>query len=377
MKPYDINTNNNPYGKIEVRSFINCCGTRTIHGGTLMLPEVKQAMVAASNYFVNTDELMEAVGKRLAALTGAEWGIVTSGAASSLYCATAACVAGTDPEKMLRLPNTLGLKNRVIMLKGGRFTYDHAIRMVGVEILEVETHDELSENLDDRVAMVALLGVHEAKSPLRLEDILALTRPLEIPILVDAAAERPTRPIPHLARGATMVAYSGGKYLRGPQCSGLLLGEKKWVQAAWINAAPHHTLGRAMKMGKEEIMGLLAAVEYWATERDHESESKQWQSDLSEIAEEVTRASTVTTEILWPENPNSPVPQLEVRWDSDQIGLTGLELRDRLLDGKPRIMLDDRGATGTSVFILPFSLQPGEAKLVGSRIREVLTAAPK
>jgi seryl-tRNA(Sec) selenium transferase len=267
-----------------------------------MLPEVKQAMIAASDYFVNMDELMEAVGKRLAELTGAEWGIITAGAAASLYCATAACVAGTDPEKMLRLPNTAGLKDRVIMLKDGRFTYDHAIRMVGVEILEVETHDELSEMLDDRVAIVALLGAHEAEAALRLEDIVGLTRPLGIPVLVDAAAEHLTRPIPYLARGATMVAYSGGKYLRGPQCSGLLLGEKTWVQAASINAAPHHTLGRAMKTGKEEIMGLLAAVEYWATERDHEAERKRWESDLTEIAEEVTRVPTVTTEILWPED---------------------------------------------------------------------------
>jgi L-seryl-tRNA(Ser) seleniumtransferase len=377
MKLPRTNINENPYSTIEVRSFINCCGTRTVHGGTLMLPEVKQAMVAASDYFVNMDELMEGVGKRLAELTGAEWGIITAGAAASLYCATAACVAGTDPEKMLRLPKTAGLKDRVIMLKDGRFTYDHAIRMVGVEILEAETHKQLSEMLDDRVAMVALLGAHEAEAALRLENIVELTRPLGIPVLVDAAAEHLIRPIPYLARGAAMVAYSGGKYLRGPQCSGLLLGEKTWLQAAWINAAPHHTLGRAMKTGKEEIMGLLTAVEYCATERDHEAERKRWESDLMEIAEDVTRVPTVTTEILWPENPTSPVPRLEIRWDGDQIGLNALELRDRLLEGEPRIMLDDRRATDTSVFILPFSLQPGEARVVGSRMREALSSPPK
>jgi L-seryl-tRNA(Ser) seleniumtransferase len=377
MKSHGTDIGNNLYSSIGIRSFINCCGTRTIHGGTLMLPEVKEAMIAASNYFVNMDDLMEAVGRRLAKLTGAEWGIVTSGAAASLCCATAACVAGTDPEKMLRLPNTKGLKDRVIMLKGGRFTYDHAIRMVGVEILEVETYEELSEVLDDRVALVALLGTYEAESPLRLEDIAELTRPLEIPVLVDAASEHLIRPIPYLAHGATMVAYSGGKYLRGPQCSGLLLGDKIWVQAAWVNAAPHHTLGRPMKTGKEEIMGLLAALEYWATQRDHKAEAKQWESDLVQIAEEVSRLSQVTTKILWPKSPTRPVPQLEICWDGDEIGVTGLELRDCLLEGEPRIMLDDRGATDTSVFILPFSLQSGEAKVVGSRIREVLEAAPK
>jgi L-seryl-tRNA(Ser) seleniumtransferase len=379
MRLYDTDNTDNPYTRIGLRSFINCCGTRTIHGGTLMIPEVKQAMVEASNYFVNIDELMEAVGRRLAELTGAEWGIVTSGAAAALYSATAACVAGTDPEKMLSLPNTAGLKDRVIMLKGGRFAYDHAIRMVGVEIIEVETREELLERLDEQVAMVALLGTHlaRAESALRLEDIVEVTQPVGVPILMDAASEHLKHPNPYLTRGATMVAYSGGKYLRGPQCSGLLLGEKEWVKAAWINAAPHHTLGRAMKTGKEEIMGLLAAVEYWATERDREAETKRWESDLVEIAEEVTHLSTVTTEFLQPETPNAPVPRLAIRWDGDRIGLTGLELRDRLLEGEPRIMLDDRGATDTSIFILPFSLEPGEAKVVGSRIREVLEGAPK
>jgi L-seryl-tRNA(Ser) seleniumtransferase len=379
MRLYNSDNTDNPYTRIGVRSFINCCGTRTIHGGTLMLPEVKQVMVAASNYFVNIDELMEGVGERLAELTGAEWGIVTSGAAAALYCATAVCVAGSDPEKMLRFPNTAGLKDRVIMLKGGRFAYDHAIRMVGVQIIEVETREELLKRLDKRVTMVALLGTHlaRAESALRLEDIVELTRPLGIPVLVDAASEHLKHPNPYLTRGATMVAYSGGKYLRGPQCSGLLLGEKTWVKAAWVNAAPHHTLGRAMKTGKEEIMGLLAAVEYWATERDHEAERRRWEGDLGEIAKEVTHVATVTTEVLEPETPTAPVPRLAIRWDGDHIGLTGLELRDRLLEGEPRIMLDDRGATDTLVFILPFSLQPGEPRVVGSRIREVLEAAPK
>jgi L-seryl-tRNA(Ser) seleniumtransferase len=366
----------NPYDRIGVRTFINCCGTRTIHGGTLMLPAVKRAMEAASNHFVNIDELMEGVGRRLAELTGAEWGIVTSGAAAALCHATAACVAGADPEMILRLPDTAGLKNRVVMLKDGRFTYDHAIRMVGVEILEVETCRDLSRALDERVAMVALLGAREAQEAGRLEEIAALTRPLGVPMLVDAASEHLTRPNPYLTRGATMVAYSGGKYLRGPQCSGLLLGEKAWVQAAWVNSAPHHTFGRAMKVGKEEVVGLLAAVEHWASGRDHEAERDRWEADLTVIAREVTQVPTVTAEIRRSEGSPAPVPRLEVRWDGDRIGPTALALRDRLLEGEPRIMLDDRRATDTSLFILPFSLQPGEAEVVGSSIRKALTAAP-
>lgn len=377
MSHYTPNTDDDCYTRIGVRPFVNCCGTRTIHSGTLMLPQVKRAMEAASSFFVNIDELMEGVGERLAVLTGAEWGMVTSGAAAALCHATAACIAGSEPEVMLRLPNTEGLKDRVIMLKDGRFTYDHAIRMTGAKILEVETRDDLLRALDDRVAMVALLGTHDAEALLRLEEITALTRPLGIPVLVDAASEHLTKPNPYLTRGATMVAYSGGKYLRGPQASGLLLGEKPWIQAAWTNAAPHHALGRAMKVGKEEIMGVLTAVEYWATERNHNAERKQWETDLAAIAAEVTRARTVTAEILQPQQVTASVPRLRICWDDDQIGLTGLDLRARLLDGEPRIMLDDRGATNTSVFIRPFSLQPGEARVVGQRIREVLATAPK
>lgn len=366
----------NPYDRIGVRTFINCCGTRTIHGGSLMLPDVKRAMEAAANHFVNIDELMEGVGRRLAELTDAEWGIVTSGAAAALCHATAACVAGADPEKILRLPNTAGMKNRVVMLKDGRFTYDHAIRMVGVEILEVEACDDLSKALDERVAMVALLGAREAQEAGRLKEISAATRPLGIPILVDAASEHLRRPNPYLTRGATMVAYSGGKYLRGPQCSGLLLGEKAWVQAAWVNSAPHHTFGRAMKVGKEEIMGLLTAVEYWDSARDHEAERAQWETDLAVIAQEVTQIPTVIAEVRRSEGSPAPAPRLEVHWDRDRVGWTGLALRDRLLEGNPRIMLDDRGATDTSVFILPFSLQPGEAEVVGSSIRQALADVP-
>ena len=333
-------------------------------------------MEAASVAFVNIDELMEGVGRRLSELTGAEWGMVTSGAAAALCHAAAACVAGADPEVMLRLPNTKGLKNRVVMLKDGRFTYDHAIRMPGVEIVEMEAQEALVGALDEGVAMVAMLGTREAQAKGRLEAVAEAARPRGIPIMVDAASEHLRRPNPYLSRGATMVAYSGGKYLRGPQPTGLLLGEKTWVQAAWINSAPHHAFGRTMKLGKEEIMGVLAAVEYWAAERNHGAEARQWEADLRVIAEEVTQVATVCADLQESRRPTAPVPRMEIRWDCEEMGLTGLALREQLMAGEPRIMLDDRGATDCSVFILPFSLHPGEAEVVGSRIREALAAAP-
>src|SRR5271157_171923 len=194
-------SNANPYLALGVRPFINCCSVRTMHGGSLMLPRVRAAMDAASRQFVNLDELMEAAGKRLAELTGAEWGIVTCGSAAAVALASAACVAGNDPVRMLRLPFTDGWVNRVIMLKNQRFSYDQAIRMVGTHIVEIETIADLDAALVEPVAMIAVLGTQEAESKVRLEDIVERAKPRGIPVLVDAASEHIEKPSPYLARG--------------------------------------------------------------------------------------------------------------------------------------------------------------------------------
>ena len=361
------------YRRIGVRPFINCCGTRTIHSGTLMWPCVREAMVEASKRFVNMDELMDGAGARLAELTGAEAAIVTSGGAGALCVAAATAVTGGDPEKILRLPQLDGLKDRVVMLETGRFTYDQAIRAVGVTVVEVSGQREMEKALsDERVAMIALLGSDEAEGRLSLEEIARMAEPRGIPVLVDAASEHLKRPNPYLEAGATMVAYSGGKYLRGPQPTGLLLGSGAWLRAAWTNAAPHHTFGRMMKVGKEEIMGLLAAVEHLVEGRDGQSEAARWVTDLETIATLVTESDGVTAEVLAARSEKSPTPRLEIRWDAESMPVHGLALRQTLLDTEPRIMLDDRFSTEGSVFILPFSLQEGEAEVVGERIAEVL-----
>ncbi|CAN0485212.1 unnamed protein product, partial [Phaeothamnion confervicola] len=204
----------------------------------------------AARNFVNIDELMSAVGGRIAELTGAEAGIVTSGCAAALCHATAAAITGADPEKMLRLPRVEDLQAKVIMLSTGRYSYDHAIRMVGARIVEVGTRDALIREMEGGAALIALLGFTDETSTLPLRDIAPLARKMAIPVLVDAAGEILQNPNPFLARGASMVAYSGGKYLRGPQCSGLLLGESRWIRAAWMHSAPHHTFGLPMKVGK-------------------------------------------------------------------------------------------------------------------------------
>jgi D-glucosaminate-6-phosphate ammonia-lyase len=369
-----MSTNANPYLALGVRPFINCCSVRTMHGGSLMLPQVRAAVAEASRWFVNLDELMEAAGKRLAELTGAEWGLVTCGSAAAVALGTAACVAGNDPVKMLRLPFTDGMVNRVIIPKSQRFAYDQAVRMIGCHIVEIDTRENLDRALAEPVAMVVLLGKQEHLTSVRLEEIAAVVKPRGIPIMVDAASEHLERPSPWLVRGADLVIYSGGKFLRGPQTSGLLLGSRRLVEAAWRNASPHQALGRPMKVSKEDIVGVLTAVEYWFEERDQAAERQKWYDDLAVIAECVGRTRGTRGEVIEPEGVDL-LPRLRIAWDRWHYPLDGLALRQHVLDGEPRIMLDDNSATEDSIVIDPFQLQPGEASQVGEAIAAVLRDA--
>lgn len=362
---------NNPYETLGVRPFINCCAVRTVHGGSLMLPEVRDAVAAASRSFVNLDELMEAASARIAELTGAEWGIVTCGSAAAVALGTAACVAGNDPLKMLKLPFTEGMPNRVIMPRNQRFSYDQAIRMIGTHIVEIDDLAGLHAALKEPVAMVCLLGTHEHLATLRMEEIVQVVKPLGIPILVDAASEHIENPSPWLVRGADLVVYSGGKFLRGPQTSGLLLGRKDLVQAAWRNASPHQALGRPMKVSKEDIVGLVTALEIWFQRRDATIERRRWESDLGIMVAKLVGVCKAT--VLPPEGVER-VPRLLITWDAQRTGLDGNGLREKLLGGTPRVMLDDMSATADSIAIDPFSLQPGEAAQVGDAIAIALSA---
>lgn len=368
--------NSDPYLALGVRPIINCCAVRTLYGGSLMLPEVKQAMAEASRQFVHLDELMDAAGQRLAELTQAEWGMVTCGSAAAMALATAACIAGNDPVKMLRLPFTEGMVNRVIMLRNQRFAYDQAIRMAGAHVVEIGSRAELDAALAEPVAMIAVLGNQEANSAVRLEELVAAARPRGIPVMVDAASEQLERPSPYLARGADLVVYSGGKYLRGPQTSGLLLGSKALIQAAWRNASPHQSLGRPMKVSKEDVIGCLAAVEYWFETRDPAAELRRWRVDLKTVADRVARVEGARTELIEPTGVER-VPKLRILWDTTQIPIDGDSMRRRLLEGTPRIMLDDTATSANAAVIDPFALQPGEAEAVGVAIALALTHASR
>src|SRR3990170_2107695 len=273
------------YKSIGVRPIINGRGTFTIIGGSIELPEVRAAKSAANLQYAQLDELTDAVGRRLAELTGAEWGMVSAGCAAAMSHATAACVAGGNPDLHVRIPNLAGFpRDEVIIPAHSRNVYDAAIRAVGVKVIEVDSPEALQLAIGPKTAMIYLYaGPRTETGPLSTEAICAIAQPHAVPVFVDAAAEILTIPNVHLQRGATLVGYSGGKYIRGPQSAGLLLGRKDLVKAAWVHSAPHHGYARAMKVGREEIVGMLVAVESWV-KRDHDAEWKQWVGRCEYIA---------------------------------------------------------------------------------------------
>lgn len=363
------------YTRIGVRPFINCTATYTINGGSQMLPEVISAIEQASYHHVNLDELMEKVGDRLAELLQVGWGIVTAGAASALTHATAGVLAGTDPEKIQRLPNLEGLKDEVIIPRESRNPYDHAVRTLGVKVIEVSSPEELRAAISPHTAMIEVLGSHFGAVKFDLKDIAPIARQAGIPILVDAAADYLIVPNPYLALGADLVAYSGGKIIRGPQNAGLLVGRRDLVRAAWANSSPHHAFGRALKVAKEEIVGMLRAVEAWRTERDIQADFREWESWYAHIAEQITRVPGVHTEVHGPAR-GGPFPTLNVSWDPVKIGMTAGQLGRMLLDGEPRIMTHAEGE-GHSFLIRPVAMKPGEYQMVARRLYEVFSSAPR
>jgi uncharacterized pyridoxal phosphate-dependent enzyme len=380
--PLDLSFDGKIYESIGVRPIVNCRGTFTIISGSQSLPETKKAMDEASRHYVNMDELMEAVGKRLAELTKAEWGIVTAGCSAAITLATAACIAGANPERMQRLPNLDGLKSEVIMAKYSRNDYDHAARMPGAKIIEINSYEELVNAFNSRTAMVLIFSSPAAeKGPFNLETTCKVANAKGVPVLVDAAAENLTIPNIHLQLGATMVAYSGGKCLRGPQCAGLLLGKKELVQAAWINSAPHHAFGRSLKVGKEEIMGMLAAVEAW-TKRDHDAEWKTWESWLAYISDRVTKVPGVTTEYVQPQDLSNHATQLRIKWDGKALNITGTEVAKTLAEGNPRIILASGAGKrpdemASSVSVMPYMMMPNDHKIAAEALYQILTKPPK
>ena len=366
----------NIYESIGVDTIINCRGTFTIIGGSIERPEVHVAMQAASGNFAQYDELAQGVGQRLAELTGAEWGIVTAGCAAAMKHATAACVAGGNPEKLLRIPDLTGLdKTEVIMPRYSRNVYDHAVRNIGVKIISVNTPEEMMEAINPKTAMIYINSGRGSATgqPLSLEAIVEMAKPKNIPVLIDAAAENLTIPNMHLQRGATMVAYSGGKAICGPQCAGLLLGRKDILMSAWQASSPHHGPGRDNKVGKEEMLGMLAAVETWV-KRDHQGEWKTWLDRLDHISQKVTQVNGVSTKVEEPSGLSNVAPVLVISWDPSKFHVSGEEMAEELGRNKPRVAVGRRSGDGTtSIHSTPSQMKDGEDKIVADRIYGLLT----
>src|SRR5215470_3791653 len=374
------------YKSIGVRPLINCRGTLTVISGSLELPEVRAAQDAAAQHFVQLDELMEGIGQRLAELTGAEWGMVSSGCAAGLAHATTACVTGGNPDLHVRVPDLTGFpKDEVVIPKHSRNEYDQAIRSVGVRIVEVGDAAEYEAALGPKVAMVYIMsGGRMENGPLTYDTVYGLAKKKNIPVFTDAAAEMLTIPNEYLKRGSTFVGYSGGKCLRGPQCSGLILGRKDLLQAAWVSSAPHHGHGRAMKIGKEEILGLLAAVEMWV-QRDHNKEDEMWTQWMQTIADRVTRIDGVTAAVRQPRGLNNHSPGLSINWDPAKLGITGEEVTNILWTSEPRVALAGGGGGGsgrggrgasnqTGISITAYMMMPEDVKTVADRVFEILSA---
>lgn len=370
----------NIYKSIGVRPLINCRGTYTVISGSLELPEVRAAELAASQHYVQLDELTDGIGRRLAELTGAEWGMVSGGCAAAIAHATAACVTGGNPDLLTRIPDLSGFaKDEVVIPKQSRNEYDQAVRSVGVRVVEVGTAAEFEAALGPRVAMVYILTSPRLESgPLTYDDIYKLAKEKNIPVFADAVAEMLSIPNVHLQRGATLVGYSGGKCLRGPQSAGLLLGRKDLVRAAWVCSAPHHGHGRTMKVGKEEAVGMLAAVEMWV-QRDHQKEDAMWTSWMQDIANRVTKVDGVQAAIRQPAGLDNHSPELSITWSPARMGITGEEVSNMLWDQDPRIAVNGGGRRNgsqdeTGISITAYMMRPDDVKPVADKIHEILSA---
>src|SRR5690242_19391345 len=300
----------NVYTRLGVKTVINCRGTWTYLSGSLEFPEVREAQLEAAQHFVNVLDLQRAVGRRLAELTGAESGMVTSGAAGAMAAATAACMAGTDDHNVWQLPDTTGLKHEVIMV-GGRSAFDSAIRLTGAKLVLVYTPEELANAVNEKTAMIYTTDLGE-----KLQKELAVSKDRKVPMLLDDAAGIPPADNAKLyARmNIDMYAFSGGKGLRGPQCSGLLLGRKDLIEAALMNSSPREgSVCRPMKVGKEEIIGCLTALETWL-KIDEKKLYSEWNERIDRIRKLVETVSTVKTDVHIPDDGNR-FPTLKVSWD--------------------------------------------------------------
>jgi D-glucosaminate-6-phosphate ammonia-lyase len=369
------------FRELGVRPFINAAGTYTVLTASLMQPEVVEAIEYASKRYVPLNDLHDAIAKRLAERLGVEGVMVTSGAAAALTLGTAACVAGKNPDWIRRLPDIAAtdMKSEVIVQRAHRYGYDHAVRNCGVRLVEVETREELEGAISGRTAMMLFFNDADPRGQVKVEEFVALGKKHGVPTFNDAAADVP--PTENLTRynkmGFDLVTYSGGKGIRGPQSAGLLLGRKDLIEAARMNSSPNgDTIGRGFKVNKEEMLGMMVAVEMYLS-RDADGEWKEWERRAETIVAAATRQPAVKAQVYVPPIANH-VPTVRLTWKLAELSVTAADVRRQLKEGEPSIEIVPGGSQASApeqeVSIGIWQMQRGEADIVARRLREVLKA---
>jgi L-seryl-tRNA(Ser) seleniumtransferase len=365
------------YEELGVKHVINATGTVTILGGSLMPPEVVAAWTDAARHFVNLQELQDRVGDRIAKLVGVEAALVTTGAAGALLLGTAAVATHGDRHFIKRLPDTTGMKNEVLLQKAHHSCYDNQLTNVGVKLIDVETPADVRRAVNDKTALLFFMNVAEAEGRIKRQEWVDLARQARVPTLLDAAADVP--PVERLSeytrQGFDLVAFSGGKALRGPNNTGLLLGRKEWIDAAKLNANPHcGTIGRMMKVSKEDTVALLAAVERFVR-IDHQAEWREWERRLGVLETALKGVPTLQCERVVPPIANH-VPHLLLTWDEKRFPFTPAQLTKELAEGDPPIQIGRVSGTGDKgALISVFTLQDGEDRIVAERLHGILARA--
>jgi uncharacterized pyridoxal phosphate-dependent enzyme len=359
------------YDRLGVRPVINGMGVVTILGGSIMPPEVVRAMDDASRSFVHLPDLQRKAGARIAELLRVPAAMITGGAASSITVATAACIARGEPDKLRQLPDTTGMKNEVIQQKTHRSGYEAQIELVGAKVVTVETPEQLQNAINERTAMMFFLNKSDPLGRINSAEWVRVGKQRDVPTFNDAASDATPKENlwKYVHEGFDLVTFSGGKALRGPQCSGLLLGRKDLIEAALPCMSPSGGIGRGMKVGKEEIVGLVAAVERYLRV-DHQAEIRELDNRVSYMMESLSPIKGLKLERHIPAIANE-VPHLMVAWDEPALRITSEEVVRKLMEGEPSIAVLRRGSGGLLVSV--WMMRADEHRIVAKRLRQVFS----
>ena len=363
-----------PYERLGIRPVINFRGTMTTLGASKMWPELHEAATQASSEYIVLEELKAKVGERLAALIGTEDAVVTTGAAGAIALGTCAALTGFDTEKIRRLPDLAGMKTEVVIQKVHRTGYDHAVRSTGARLVEVETEDELVRAMNDQTAMMFFLGGTsydwQWETPISLERCLEITRRANVPLMVDAANMLP--PWGNLRRlasqGVDLICISGGKHMRGPQCSGILAGRRDLIQAAWLNSSPHSdSHGRPTKAGREEMISVWLTAEKYSR-LDFDALDRECVKQAEYIERELSVVPGLRLQRT-PVDRTRNIRRVMVHWDEAAAGITTAEVERRLMEGEPRIAVGRAQPQGIELTV--FMNEAGDEKIAVRRIKEI------